>query len=299
MLVLVRGWLHSNCVIVGGSTPTLIDTGYFTGADTLIRQIETLGGFAIEDLKEIYLTHVHSDHSGGCAELQTRTNATTWAHAQCRELVEEWSPRSLWLENTGQVLPRFGIDKTLVPEQSLVINGVEWTVIETLGHAVGGVSFYCRAHRLLISGDALWESGFGALHLTLEGEQIIDLAETALDNLAALDVAVVIPGHGKPFEDFEGALGRARAKLKSYREHPAETLRRDARAMLAFWLLANDGAPLSQFEEVVAAMLLSGRRFAGDERVPEGAVSELMSTLEKSNILLRDGDRVRPGSRLS
>ena len=61
--------------------------------------------------------------------------------------------------------------------------------------------FHAPRERILISGDALWEDGFGVLFPQLSGRECT-FAETrrTLDSIAALDLRLVIPGHGEPFE---------------------------------------------------------------------------------------------------
>lgn len=291
LAVIVRGWLHGNTVVLPGRVPAIMDTGYHTGVDRLMDLLANEASMA--GLAHIYLTHVHSDHAGGCATLRRRTGATIHAHRDCQKQVEAWDPRALWLEGMGQHMDRFRIERTLVPDDEVETNRLRWRVLLTGGHAVGGVSFYEPNHRILVSGDALWEDGFGVLNVPLEGPKTFNAAQQALDTLAPLDVTLVIPGHGPPFTDFQGAISRAQKTLSSWREDTPRMLRHNLRSGLAFWLLAHEGAPRTDLESVVASFL----RTCG-EPADNHAVDQVLADLTRAGALQERDDQVFPGDRL-
>ncbi len=239
--VLARGWLHGNCVILGGARPALIDTGYHSGVDALEAAIvEHLG--RLEELERIVLTHVHSDHAGGVAGLCATHPVPVAAHADAARLIRGWDRRGLWLAGTGQKLPRFRVDRLLVPGAALRLGDRDWQVVATPGHATGGVAFFAPEGGLLVSGDALWEDGFGVLDPWVDGPGVFDAAARALAQLAALPVQVVIPGHGPPFRDFAGALERARSRLEYLRARPESLRRQVVRVGVTFYALAHPDA---------------------------------------------------------
>lgn len=218
--VLVRGWLHGNCVLLPSAPTAIIDTGYHTGASAVVDAFEA-SGFDITDLTAVLLTHIHSDHAGGVAEIITRSGAAVLASMEADRLTGAWSPWALWIdEPMGQHMPRFHVDVVLRPGEVVPAGGLEWQVIDTPGHAMGGLSFYCAARKLLVSGDALWQQGFGLLNPWVDGPGVFDRAQVALDNLARLDVETVIPGHGPPFTGFAAALSRAQQRLSYFRSSP-------------------------------------------------------------------------------
>ena len=157
--VLVRGWLHSNCLLATGGAPALIDTGYHTGAADLAAWVaDTLGDPALD---EILLTHTHSDHAGGVAALSGPTGARVRAPTAALEPVDRWDERALWLEGSGQQLPRFRVDASYAHGDTIEAGGRQWRVVETPGHMECAVALLCEADGVLVTGDALWERGFG------------------------------------------------------------------------------------------------------------------------------------------
>lgn len=291
--VLIRGWLHGNVIAIAGDPPVLIDTGYCTGADETARFCEQATGRPLAALRDIYLTHVHSDHAGGCAELMRRSGAKVHGHARCRELVERWDGERLWLTNTGQQLPRFRIDELVAAGDEVVAGALRWRVVELPGHATGGVGLYCEQHRALIAGDALWERGFGVLWPEVDGEAVIDQAATALDRIEALAPALVVPGHGAPFADVAGALARARDVIERWRTAPDELRRTAALGLVAFWLLANPGASRARYRQAVSE-LGAAQTVLGE--TPEQRIATLAAELERRALVRFDGDRVFAGA---
>ncbi len=239
--VLVRGWLDGNVVLLRGPAPVLVDTGYHTGVAELLAWLCDVGGISPADLAAIVLTHVHSDHAGGVAALQAAAGGglPVLAHPDARALTDPWDPLRLWLTGTGQELPLFSTTADLVVGGTLHLAGSGWRVLDTPGHATGGVSLLRESDRLLISGDALWERGFGMLNTWVDGPGVFDRAEQALDTIEAAAPRVVIPGHGPPFSDVAGALATARARLASLRSDPDRNLRQALRAGIAFSRLAH------------------------------------------------------------
>jgi glyoxylase-like metal-dependent hydrolase (beta-lactamase superfamily II) len=90
---------------------------------------------------------------------------------------------------------------------------------------------------ILISADALWANGFGAIFPEIEGESGFAEQAAALGLIERHAPRVVIPGHGAPFSAVAAALGRARARLAALSASPARNARHVARVLIKFWLL--------------------------------------------------------------
>lgn len=202
LVVLVRGWLHGN-VVVGDDI--VIDTGYHSGVSEVLKHLGSPPA-------DVLLTHVHSDHAGGVTEVAGPASTVT-AHPDAARLIHDWDERGLWLALTGQTMPTFRVHREVVGGDQLDAGGRNWTVIHTAGHATGGVSWFDPHDGVLVTGDALWEDGFGVLDPWVDGEGVFDDAAEALSRLKGLSPRVVVPGHGMPFEDLAGAIERAEQRL--------------------------------------------------------------------------------------
>jgi len=267
--VLVRGWLDGNVVLVHGRCPALVDTGYHTGAPVLLDWLAA-EGHTPGTLDRIVLTHVHSDHAGGVAALQAAAGGPlpVFAHADARALTDPWDARMLWLAGTGQEMPVFSPCEMLVPGTVVQMGDADWAVLDAPGHAVGGVALFREDDRVLISGDALWQDGFGMLNTWLHGPEVFPAAARALDTIASVEPTVVIPGHGPPFTDVRAALERARGRLAALEADPERNLRQVLRAGQAFSRLAH---PEWSLEEQLACADALARTWGFDPALARAA----------------------------
>ncbi len=71
------------------------------------------------------------------------------------------------------------------------------------------VTLLAPGPRILISGDALWENGFGVIFPELDGESGFAEQAAVLARIAELDARLVILGHGRVFGDVRGGGARA------------------------------------------------------------------------------------------
>ncbi|VVD83919.1 beta-lactamase [Pandoraea morbifera] len=238
MRVFERGWLSSNNVLFLGDEPTLVDSGYVSHA----AQTVALVAHALPEaqpLARLVNTHLHSDHCGGNAALQAHYGCRTWVPAAEADPVRHWDARRLSFEATGQQCTRFTFDETLSPGDAITLGDHEWLVLGAPGHDPHALMLYNAAHGVLISGDALWERGFGVIFPELDGESGFAEQAAVLDLIEQLDVAIVIPGHGKPFADIDGALAASRARLAYLQADPARNARNALKVLIVFRLMAD------------------------------------------------------------
>ncbi len=88
-------------------------------------------------------------------------------------------------------------------------------MIAAPGHDPHSIVLWDAADRVLISADALWQHGFGAIFPEIENESGFPEQGSMLELIAGLDPHLVIPGHGAPFTDVAAALLRARKRLEA------------------------------------------------------------------------------------
>ena len=160
--VFVRDWLSSNNVLLKSRDGhVLIDSGYVRHAPLTMALLATPAGIGNEPLARLVNTHCHSDHIGG--------NATIKAHYRCpialpeaeAPLIDRWDEMAMLLGYCDQRTDRFGYDEVIRPGETHVWGGLEWRALAAPGHDMAALVFHNPEHGILISGDALWENGYG------------------------------------------------------------------------------------------------------------------------------------------
>lgn len=234
--VFERGWLSSNNILLTDpQSATLVDSGYVSHtAQTLALISHALGDRALDRLVN---THLHSDHCGGNAGLQSRyPGLSTLIPPGLAEPVSHWRDADLSYRPTGQTCPPFAVTGLLRPGSTHRWGASEWEVHAAPGHDPHSVILFNPEHRLLISADALWENGFGVVFPELEGMSGFDDVALSLDLIERLDPHIIIPGHGPVFCDTAGALQRARQRLEAFVQTPLRHARYGAKVLLKFKL---------------------------------------------------------------
>lgn len=291
VVVLERGWLSSNSVVVlGRDEAAVIDSGYWThSAQTLELVARAAGDRTVATLVN---THLHSDHCGGNSALQERyPQLRVLIPPGLADAVRDWDPVALTYAPTGQHCPRFRFDDVIRPGQSLDLGGLCWEVHGAPGHDPHSIVLFEPASRTLASADALWQNGFGVVFQELEGEAAFDEVAATLDAIERLRPSVVIPGHGAVFGDVDGALGRARSRLAAYRSDPRRHAAHASKVLLKFKLLELQQARQDQFiawgESAGYLRLVHDRFFAG---VPLAQwISSLLEELIAAGAARRNG----------
>ena len=234
--VFERGWLSSNNVLlVDDACAAFVDTGYATHAPQTLALVQAALGERPLDL--IVNTHLHSDHCGGNALLQAAWPCRTAIPAAETEAVRNWDEARLTFRGTGQTCERFTFTETIAPGMHLKLGALDWEVLGAPGHDPHSLMLYCAEQRVLISADALWENGFGVIFPELEGESGFAEEQAVLEAIAALDVRMVIPGHGAPFTNVAQALERAFSRVAWLRADPARNAKNALKVLIVFKLL--------------------------------------------------------------
>lgn len=202
-------------------------------------------GVAPRDISRIVVTHPHVDHFGLAARLVAESDATVWV---C-ELGAPWlvDTARMWTERLDyyrrDLLPPLGLTPqtndmilwsvrelaasadpvpagrvvTFRPDGVLQMGGAAWQSIHTPGHASAQTVFHQPETRRLLSADML---------LAVAPAPVIDqpapdgrrapslpLFMRSLDAVAALDIDIVYPGHGRPFGDHRAVINRQRERI--------------------------------------------------------------------------------------
>ena len=253
--VLERGWLSSNNILLfDGDAATLVDSGYVGHAAQTVALVKSAlagrraahGGLC---LSRLINTHSHSDHIGGNAALQRAFGCKIYIPAGIEAHIRDWDETALLLAPAAQRGDRFLHDGVVHAGDTLVMGGGDWQAHAAPGHDMDALVFHCPDARLLISGDALWEDGFGVIFGELLGNPgALSATRDTLEMIGRLPIDTIIPGHGKPFGAVEAALGRAFKRLAAFEADPARMAKNALKACFIFNLLDMQGLPRAELE---------------------------------------------------
>jgi glyoxylase-like metal-dependent hydrolase (beta-lactamase superfamily II) len=216
----------------------LLDCGIQTDESvaTVLSAIEEAGGRGAK-LRRLVITHIHPDHFGAAGALKEQTGAELYMH---RLEVPMVNPRYLELEQlvaeVGRHLRLNGVpeeaalelqnasramreyvrpgepDVQLDGAETIELGGRRLRVEWTPGHSPGHVCLFELDDRLLFAGDQLLPdiSTNIALHPQSTPNPLGEFLES-LDRLLALEPRLIMPAHGRPFEDGAGRVARLKA----------------------------------------------------------------------------------------
>ena len=280
--VFERGWLSSNNILLfdDEASATLIDTGYVRHAAQPVALVQSaLGG---RRLTRIVNTHLHSDHCGGNAVLARTFGARIAIPPGHADAVARWDESVLSYRATGQQCERFRHDELIRPGDLLRLGERDWEVLAAPGHDPNSIVLWDAADGVLISADALWQHGFGAIFPEIEGDSGFAEQAAMLDLIEALAPRLAIPGHGAPFDDIGAALSRARQRLTALAADPARNARQVAKVLIKFYLLDVRSLPFAQLVQQLAGAryfaLINDRYFRVPfEELIGRSVSELVA----------------------
>ena len=113
--------------------------------------------------------------------------------------------------------------------------------------------------------------------------------------LAALDVRVVIPGHGEPFTDVNAALQRAMQRVAAFEADHLRMARHALKVVLMFCLLDRQRLPLAGMVEYVERVGIYRDFNAEFFRLPPAELAQLLiSELERVGAVKRSDGWLTP-----
>lgn len=203
---------------------TLVDTGLKGSSLAIERYVRHIGR-RMDEIDLVILTHHHVDHAGSIGELRRRYNVRVAAHEEEVPYVEGrlHSGHSAGGGVRGTILdfmePVIRIEPSpvdvVLQDGSVldILGGVR--VIHTPGHTAGSICLHIPSSGLAIVGDAFSIKPWGLELPTPVSTVDMNLARRSLSRLADLDLRVICPSHGKPYEG--DASGRIRDFLSRER----------------------------------------------------------------------------------
>nr|MDO8114004.1 MBL fold metallo-hydrolase [Candidatus Sigynarchaeota archaeon] len=171
---------------------TLIDTGADEGRHYLIDYIKEIG-CSPENLKNIVLTHVHIDHSGGLAYLVKKFKPVVHVCEIEAYAIEEGDLELTLASMFSGYFDGVHVDHCLKEHEIFSFGRHNFEVLVTPGHTKGSICLFDKKEKVLISGDTVFADGsFGRVDFpTGDAGQL----QGSLDFLATLDVEILLPGH--------------------------------------------------------------------------------------------------------
>ena len=254
LLVLERGWLSANNIMCfDGDNATLIDSGYVAHAE----QTVALVGNALQGRRLKYLinTHSHSDHIGGNAALQAAFNCEIMVPAGLHATIADWDQDALLLSPLGQQAARFQHDHLISAGCEIEMGELNWQALAVPGHDMEALAYYNPEKRILISGDALWENGFGVIFPELLGEANgLESTRETLEMLSKLAIDTIIPGHGSPFVTVDAAFERAFRRLSNFQANIEHLAWHAIKVIVSFAMMEKRRLPLADFPAFVLSL---------------------------------------------
>ena len=252
--VLERGWLSANNILAfDGEQATLVDSGYVTHAAQTVALIgHELCGRRLERLIN---THSHSDHIGGNAAVQAAFGCKIMVPAGLHAAIADWDENALLLSPLGQQSAPFTHDELIGANNEFEMGGLNWQSLAVPGHDMEALGFYNPEKRILISGDALWENGFGVIFPELLGEADgLTSTRATLEMLARLPLDIVIPGHGSPFAAVDLAFERAFRRLDTFQADIEKLAWHAIKVIVSFAMLEKRAVKENAFPDFVLGL---------------------------------------------
>lgn len=289
-----RDYPSANGVLLTGPRPVLVDTGFGSDADLLLKLLAATPPALIVN------THFHSDHVGGNRAVQDRFGAPIAASGIEAGLVNRGDPAACEAAWLRQPIERYRVDRSLDDGDVVETGAGDWQVIATPGHTEGHLSLFCAEAGIVVLGDALHHADVGWLSPLRPAA--LDQSAATLERIAGLGAVVGYSGHGPAVTDMAGALGRARRRVEGWRRDPEAIGWHACKRIFAHALMLEDGLA----EDRVADALLGWPWFRDHARIvfgvaPANFVQPLLREMVRADAAYWQGGvlRARAGYRVA
>lgn len=142
----------------------------------------------------IILTHCHSDHIGAVNELVEAYGC--WVACGARDVDGVADVHRSGFDEEGIDYTVDHVDRALEEGDVVTWGGDSLTVLHTPGHTPGSICLLCEDHKVMFSGDMLFQGAIGSTAFVLGNDA--DMVRSCA-RLTELNPALrVYPGHGGP-----------------------------------------------------------------------------------------------------
>lgn len=184
----VIGMIGTNCYVAGNEETrecVLIDPAVYAPEITAYIRKEEL------ELRAILLTHGHFDHIMGIDGFQEEFPVPVYAHRAEEVLLKDSSMNAS--SDFGKQYTYSGASY-VEDGQTLELAGMDFRVIYTPGHTIGGCCYYLEQEKVLFSGDTLFRESIGRTDFpTGSSSQLLRSIRQKL--LILPEDTMVYPGH--------------------------------------------------------------------------------------------------------
>jgi glyoxylase-like metal-dependent hydrolase (beta-lactamase superfamily II) len=239
------GLKHVNAYLLAGdSGDTLVDSGIKDlsperdhGWADLVEALDAAGS-SLQRINRLVITHPHIDHYGMAARIVEESGCELWMHEQSVKELDAYRSPERSTDRVKEMLADHGVSKEDIDElaafedwrgfitgiveptksvtngETLEVGDRTWAPVHTPGHSGSHICLWSGGDRILISGDHLLPTITPHIDFR-RGESRDPLGEflDSLKTIEKLDPALVLPGHGRPFED---GAERARAVARHH-----------------------------------------------------------------------------------
>ena len=177
---------NCNTFLIKGEKKILIDPGHYHLMNHIQEGLSDLS-LTLEDIDLVIITHAHPDHIEGINAF-TGSSTLIAVSKNDMDLLQGVTPQ---YGNTPETSD-FKID-IFLQEGDLQVGNTVFQIISTPGHSPGSLCLYWTEHKVLITGDVVFNQGIG--RTDLPGGDGKTLKQSII-KLSQLDVEYLLPGHG-------------------------------------------------------------------------------------------------------
>jgi glyoxylase-like metal-dependent hydrolase (beta-lactamase superfamily II) len=195
-------------------------------------------GHSPGDVTRLFVTHAHIDHYGMAGEFVSRTGAELVMHSSTADDLDPYRDPAAMTQRLKELYADHGVTPEQVEELTqwedwrAFVSGVvepdvsvkdgdtieigerSWRCVYTPGHSRSHVCLWSETDRVLVSGDHLLGAITPHIDFRRGGEDDpLGAFLESLEKVEELAPALVLPGHGHPFED---GAERARVVMRHH-----------------------------------------------------------------------------------
>ena len=295
-------------VLVQGSEVALFDTGMnMPGSYELLESDLISIGLSTKSIRDVFITHSHTDHCSMAGLLQKRTPAKIHLSAIADDVYQQFNQAEVLIDAAKLFYARHGMSPAevgalveeideirgiIIPftaddhlEQNEIREFGDWKfeVIFTPGHAAGHVCFFFREEGFLLAGDHVLPYIAPSLSPNIFDE-IFQPLKSYLDSLQLVEnlpVTTIYPGHGNSFTNISERAAEIRTFYELRKQAVLQSLNTQPKTTYAICAEIS-GAAAARWDDWEKFMALNETYVYLQELKREGVIKETM----EGNILV-------------